>query len=127
LGYLDESGNLYYCGRASDLVRCKGRLFHTIPLEELFNQHPKVYRSAIIPWQDEVAVIVEPHPCFWPEGLVVEEFRQELKELAKQSPLTEPIEQIFFHRSLPVDGRHNAKICREQLALWAKSCTRKAS
>jgi hypothetical protein len=27
--------------------------------------------------------------------------------------------QVLFHRSLPVDVRHNAKINREALARWA--------
>ena len=33
--------------------------------------------------------------------------------------LTKSISQILFHRSLPVDTRHNVKINREALADWA--------
>jgi hypothetical protein len=33
--------------------------------------------------------------------------------------LTERIRYLLFHRSFPVDIRHNAKIKRELLAVWA--------
>jgi hypothetical protein len=32
---------------------------------------------------------------------------------------TRGIEHFLLHRSLPVDIRHNAKIFREKLAVWA--------
>ncbi|MFT7461786.1 MAG: hypothetical protein ACI9EF_000120 [Pseudohongiellaceae bacterium] len=32
---------------------------------------------------------------------------------------TRLIETVLFHDSFPVDVRHNAKIFREQLAVWA--------
>ena len=34
-------------------------------------------------------------------------------------PHTWRIKTILFHRSFPVDIRHNAKIFREKLAVWA--------
>jgi hypothetical protein len=43
----------------------------------------------------------------------------ELRQLARTSPLTERIEDFLLHPSFPVDIRHNAKIFREKLALWA--------
>ena len=30
------------------------------------------------------------------------------------------VKQVLFHPQLPVDPRHNAKIHREELSLWAK-------
>jgi hypothetical protein len=68
----------------------------------------------------EPALVVEPLPEFWPENSQHEEaFRAELRALAQQSPLTASITTFFFHRSFPVDARHNAKIFREQLQEWA--------
>ena len=44
---------------------------------------------------------------------------RELLELAAANELTRSIETVLFHRAFPVDIRHNAKIFREQLAVWA--------
>jgi hypothetical protein len=50
--------------------------------------------------------------------------RQELLKLGSENPLTAGIRQILFHRSLPVDTRHNVKINREALAVWATKTLR---
>jgi hypothetical protein len=34
--------------------------------------------------------------------------------------MTARIETFLFHKSFPVDIRHNSKIFREKLARWAK-------
>ncbi len=39
---------------------------------------------------------------------------------AKRSPLTEKIEKFLIIDAMPVDTRHNVKINREALAVWAK-------
>ena len=48
-----------------------------------------------------------------------EKFLAEIRELASSSPLTAPIRDFLVHRRFPVDIRHNAKIFREKLAVWA--------
>lgn len=45
--------------------------------------------------------------------------KTELLALAAANPLTASIREILFHPSLPVDTRHNIKINREELAVWA--------
>jgi hypothetical protein len=45
--------------------------------------------------------------------------RAELLELAARNDMTQEIRHILFHDSFPVDIRHNAKIFRERLAVWA--------
>ncbi len=122
LGYLDESGYLYYCGRKAHSVYTAERAFHSVPIEEIFNQLPKVRRTALVGIHAgrEPALVVEPLPEFWPETSEQEEqFRVELRALSQQSPLTSSINTFLFHRSFPVDARHNAKIFREQLQQWA--------
>ena len=44
---------------------------------------------------------------------------RELRALAESRPHTRNIESFLFHPSFPVDIRHNAKIFREKLAVWA--------
>jgi acyl-CoA synthetase (AMP-forming)/AMP-acid ligase II len=122
LGYLDEAGNLYYCGRKSHSVYTAERAFHSVPIEEIFNELPKVRRTALVGIKAgrEPAIVVEPLPEFWPERPEQEQaFREELRQLALRSPLTQSISTFLFHRAFPVDARHNAKIFREQLQEWA--------
>ncbi|MCB0309822.1 MAG: alpha/beta fold hydrolase [Bdellovibrionales bacterium] len=122
MGYLDESGNLYFCGRKVHRVLADDRVYFSVPVERIYNQHPKVKRSALIEFNAgrEAAIVIEPFPQFWPETLEAKQlFSDELQELAKQSVLTSNIKRIYFHPSFPVDVRHNAKIFRDKLAKWA--------
>lgn len=123
MGYLDGAGNLYFCGRKAHLVKVGERTYYSIPTERIFNHHPKVKRSALISVNNgaEPAIVIEPHPQYWPENTQSRmDFEQELKAIAAASPLTESIQKIFFHSSFPVDARHNAKIFRDKLAVWAE-------
>ena len=44
----------------------------------------------------------------------------ELRELAKGHSVTSSITAFLFHPNFPVDVRHNVKISRDMLALWAE-------
>jgi hypothetical protein len=43
----------------------------------------------------------------------------ELRARGAELEMTRPIQEILFHDSFPVDARHNSKIRREELAVWA--------
>jgi acyl-CoA synthetase (AMP-forming)/AMP-acid ligase II len=123
-GYLDGKGNLFFCGRKAHRVRTPDRVYYTDPVERIFNEHPKVRRSALIAWgsNGEPAVVVEPWPQFFPESEAARrEFSVALRSLALEHELTRPIERFFFHPSFPVDARHNAKIFRDKLGVWAST------
>ena len=95
----------------------------TIPCEAVFNAHPHVYRSALVgvgPKLDQRPVIVvEPETGEFPRSESTRrQFITELLELGAANALT-GIETVLFHRSLPVDIRHNVKIFREKLVPWA--------
>jgi len=122
VGYLDDLGYLYYCGRKSHSIYAESGVYHSVPLEEIFNALPKVRRTALVGIRGykEPAIVVEPLPQFWPETQAQrDEFLRELKSRAASSPLTEKIQHFFFHKSFPVDARHNAKIFRDKLGDWA--------
>ena len=123
LGYLDTQGALYFCGRKVHAVaKQDGTLMYSIPVEMVFNRHPKAKRSALIALgtEREAAIVVEPHPHYWPETEDQREtFRRELLVLGAENLISQPIRKIFFHRSFPVDARHNAKIFRDKLGVWA--------
>jgi len=121
VGRFDDRGRLWFCGRkAHRVVTEHGPLF-TIPCEAIFNQHPAVFRSALVglgrpPRQTPVICIeLEKDRA----NLDQPQLRKELLNLAQVNELTRRIETILFHPAFPVDIRHNAKIFREKLAIWA--------
>lgn len=124
IGYLDADGCLWYCGRKSHIVTTpRGRLF-TDRCEPIFNEHPRVFRSALIgigrPPDQKPVIVIEPQPGDFPKtDADADRFCDELRSLAEANPLTREIDTFLFHPSLPVDIRHNVKIFREKLAPWA--------
>ncbi|MHC4879710.1 MAG: fatty acid CoA ligase family protein, partial [Planctomycetota bacterium] len=66
-------------------------------------------------------IIIEPESGHFPESdTEVTRFKAELLKLGQASALTESIEAVLLHPSLPVDIRHNVKIFREKLAPWTE-------
>jgi acyl-CoA synthetase (AMP-forming)/AMP-acid ligase II len=125
MGYLDEQGRLWFCGRKAHRVHTKKGVMYTIPCEAIINEHPHVFRSALVGINDtsgfeEPAIIVETAPG---SRLGHKKLLEEIKELAAAHQLTKSIEHFFIHPSFPVDIRHNAKIFREKLKIWAQNKT----
>ncbi|MCX5794632.1 MAG: fatty acid CoA ligase family protein [Elusimicrobia bacterium] len=119
LGYLDEAGRLWFCGRKSHRVGSPPEALFTIPCEGVFNQHPQVRRSALV----GVAAAAGQTPVLCVElepGADRDLVRRELLETAQRFAHTRSIRTVLFHPGFPVDVRHNAKIFREKLAVWAK-------
>ncbi len=149
VGYLDERGRIWFCGRKSHRVVTRAGTLFTIPCEAIFNTHPAVFRSALVgvrpvaalcerraaeserspdgghrpPLQD-AAGSLEPVLCVELEadarGQDESKLRAELLALGAKFPHTQAIRTVLFHPAFPVDIRHNAKIFREKLAVWAK-------
>ena len=126
VGWKDEKGRFWFCGRKAHRVVTspdEAPMF-TIPCEAIFNGHPDVYRSALVGigpkgYKKTVICIELKKKVFRSRG-AREKIKKELLELAAGNPLTEKIRNVLFHKSFPVDIRHNSKIFREQLAVWAE-------
>lgn len=117
LGKLDEQGRIWFCGRLAERVMTAKGPLHTDCCEAIFNQHPKVYRSALIDIGSGPAVVIEPEPGHFPKRRKQKmSFITELAQLAQSNPRTKQIACFFFEKSFPVDVRHNAKIHRLSLA-----------
>ncbi len=116
MGYLDGAGGLYFCGRKAHVVKVKDKIYHSVPLERLFNTHSNVKRSALVSINhgEDVGIVIEPRE--WPKNK--EAFISELKKHV-EGTLAADIKKIYFHPSFPVDARHNAKIFRDQLSIFA--------
>jgi acyl-CoA synthetase (AMP-forming)/AMP-acid ligase II len=124
IGYFDERDRFWFCGRKTHRVQTAWGDMFTIPCEGIFNPHQKIYRSALVgvgdPGNQTPVLIAEPWASQWPESASEKEkLLGELKELAAQHWQTSTIANVLLHQSLPVDIRHNSKIFREQLRIWA--------
>jgi len=120
LGGRDEDGRIWFCGRKAHRVETRAGTLFTIPCEAVFNTHPAVFRTALVgigPKGDQRPVL-----CVELEkGAQVDRnaLELELLAMARDHIHTHAIETILFHPAFPVDIRHNAKIFREKLAVWA--------
>ena len=125
LGYFDEIGRLWVCGRKSHRVESRQGLLLPDPCEEIFNHHPGVERSALVgvgkPGEKIPVIIIEPQAGRMPKNQSEKErWINELLILGQAHSHTRAIQTFLFHPSFPVDVRHNAKIQREKLAAWAE-------
>ncbi|NIM70991.1 MAG: AMP-binding protein [Xanthomonadales bacterium] len=121
IGYFDDAGRLWYCGRKSQRVELDGTTLFPDQVEAVFNTHPDIRRTALVgvgSGAERRAVL-----CAETEGRVGrgrrQEIRAELLRMAADDPRLADIRTVLFHRRFPVDIRHNAKIGRERLAAWA--------
>ena len=124
LGYLDEQGRLWVCGRKAHRVETVRGVLLPVQCEAIFNQHPAVARSALVGvgqfGQQRAAIIIEMKP---ENAVKSRKARQrlsaELLELGRRYEHTRHIQDVLFYPSFPVDVRHNTKIDRLKLAAWA--------
>jgi len=121
LGKIDADGLLWFYGRKTQRVITSGRTLFTIPCEAVFNRHPQVKRSALVGVEikssgvKRAVICIQLKSGFYPGQKLL----HELHELGCSNHITRGISDILFKKKFPVDPRHNAKIFREKLALWA--------
>jgi len=116
LGRIDEKGRLWFLGRKSHRVRTKDGELYTTQVEGVFNAHPDIKRTALVSVGRRAVLCVEKERSC---GKTDEDLTRELLGLGEKYPHTRPIATILFHPNFPVDIRHNAKIFREKLSVWA--------
>ncbi len=122
VGYLDTSGRIWFCGRKAHRVVTARETLYSIPVEGVFNTHPRVLRSALVGIgrkgsQRPVLCVELETKAGKPKQ---EQIRSELLAIGSRYAHTKQIREILFHSAFPVDIRHNAKIFREKLAVWAE-------
>jgi len=125
LGYFDQQGRLWFCGRKAHRVTTPLGPMYPVLCEIIFNQHPDVARTALVGLGPEGAqqpvLLVEPRPGRFPADVLARQrFTMELLALGTEHEHTRAIEQVdFYPEAFPTDVRHNVKIQREKLAVWA--------
>lgn len=121
VGYLDDAGRLWFCGRKAERVVTAGGTLFTDCVEPIYNAHPAVHRTALLgfgkPGAQRAAIAVEPKPDARPRDSAARRaLARELRELAASTPGAPDIRVFYFVDRFPVDVRHNAKIHRLRLA-----------
>ncbi|MDR1086063.1 MAG: AMP-binding protein [Deltaproteobacteria bacterium] len=121
LGWQDAQSRLWFCGRKSQRVVTEQGTLFTVCCESIFNKHPKIRRSALVgvgsAGHQRPVMVVEPTARLDRKQWL--ELVEELKKLGEANPRTRSIKTFLKHRNFPVDIRHNAKIGREKLSVWA--------
>jgi acyl-CoA synthetase (AMP-forming)/AMP-acid ligase II len=131
VGYIDDRGRLWFCGRKSHRVETPHGTLYTDMVEPVFNTAPGVLRTALVGVKRAGVV----HPVLCVELDRSQEFGRSLRgavdhpmtplvafmmcEAGRHFPHTRRITTFLHHRGFPVDVRHNSKIFREKLAAWA--------
>jgi acyl-CoA synthetase (AMP-forming)/AMP-acid ligase II len=122
-GWFDEQGRLWYCGRVAHTVWTEHGPLFPEQVEGVFNNHNAVDRSALVGVGDKGAqqpvVVIELHGGHIPERDLLSRIENELLAMAQAHALTRQVKTVLFHKGFPVDVRHNAKIDRDVLRVWA--------
>ena len=128
VGYFDEQHRFWYCGRKSQRVEHRNGSLFTVPIESVFNTLPNVGRTALVgvgPSHSQLPIMVVEledqskavrDDELWNQWCNIEP-RLEALWYGEHSFTSFPV--ILTHPDLPTDVRHNSKINREQLAVWA--------
>lgn len=118
LGYRDDRGRLWFCGRKTHRVETPSGLLCPVNCEAVFNMHYGVKRSAVVGigkrGTQSAAIVIERNG----RGRAMKKtaLADEIIKVAKSRQLTPPIESVHFCDTFPVDVRHNIKIDRLKLA-----------
>jgi olefin beta-lactone synthetase len=124
VGYFDAEGRLWFCGRKSHRVVTTAGPMYTEQAEPIFNTVPAIRRTALVgvgSADNQIPVLCyETITGSGHEGRAgIDGLEARLREIAARHPHTASITHFLRHPSFPVDIRHNAKIGREKLAVWA--------
>ncbi len=127
VGYRDDRGRLWFCGRKSHRVVTPWGTLFTDMVEPVFNTVPGVFRTALVGVRR--GEVTYPVVCveFTKLNLLDQHHGPPkekwclpaLREVAKQFDHTRMIDTFLVHSGFPVDVRHNSKIFREKLTVWA--------
>lgn len=127
LGYYDSEGRLWFCGRKTQRVVTERTTLCTEQIEPVFNVHPDVRRTALVgigEFGEQLPVLcVELR-----EGVAAMEWERielKLRHMGEGFVHTAQVQTFLrYPKPFPVDIRHNAKIGREKLAVWAAKTLR---
>jgi len=131
VGYVDDRGRLWFCGRKSHRVVTQNGTLFTDMVEPIFNTVEGVARTALVGAKRKGETLpvlcIEQRVDFSFYGVRVtfggqpwEKLVAQLREVGARHEHTRGITTFLeYVGTFPVDVRHNSKIFREKLAVWA--------
>ena len=121
VGYFDAQGRLWFCGRKTHRVETAHGPLYTEQVEPVFNTVPGVARTALV----GVGAAGAQVPVLCVELQRGQSDSPALREALHATAVARlpemKLEHVLVHPAFPVDIRHNAKIGREKLAVWARA------
>ncbi len=119
LGYLDEQGRLWFCGRKAHRIESPSGMIPAVPVENVCNEHSAVFRCALVgigaEGQQRPALLVElEEGKEWSDAI-----EKELRALLEGTRWEGVVHEMEPYQGFPVDPRHNSKIRRGILKAWA--------
>ncbi|MHD0294388.1 fatty acid CoA ligase family protein [Rhodococcus qingshengii] len=118
VGWVDDQGRIWFCGRKSQRLETSDGPMYSVQVEQIFNTVDGVARTALVGvgarGRQRPVLCVELQP-----GHEQDAIAEALRRRGAEFPLTAPVADFLFHPGFPVDIRHNAKIGREKLTVWA--------
>ncbi|MBH1665213.1 AMP-binding protein [Stenotrophomonas maltophilia] len=121
VGYFDAQGRLWFCGRKTQRVETAHGPLYTEQVEPVFNTVQGVARTALVgvgPAGAQVPVLCVELQRGQSDSPALHEAR---RALAGARLPEAGLQHFLVHPAFPVDIRHNAKIGREKLAVWASA------
>lgn len=120
VGFLDDAGELWFCGRQSHRIEMHSGTVFPVQVEARVNRDPRVARSALVGTgargAERIWLVIEPSRPL--DRKARAEVADSGARAAQAHPSVEAVAGVEFRKSLPVDARHNAKIRREVLSGW---------
>jgi acyl-CoA synthetase (AMP-forming)/AMP-acid ligase II len=124
LGRLDDEGYLWFQGRKSHRLETESGLVMPVGIENVFNLHPHVRRSALVGvgqrGRERPVLVVEPEPGTPKSARLRAKLKTDVLRAGLWFPQCAMVEDVLYLDTLPVDVRHNAKIKRGEIKRWAE-------
>jgi len=125
VGYLDQQDRFWFCGRKAHRVISGSQVLYTETIEGIANANKAIYRSALVGTGDRPSqnpmVIIEPWSKNSPErSMTDKQLTEMVADELRQNPVSASVKRVVIYPGkLPTDIRHNSKIFREKLTVWA--------
>jgi acyl-CoA synthetase (AMP-forming)/AMP-acid ligase II len=122
VGYIDDKGRLWFCGRKAHIVETDAGVLYPVQVEALFNQIPDVPRTALVGREQSgrktAVLVVEAQEKINRDTRI--RITDNALEIIENNGLSKSIHEVLFLSEFPVDTRHNAKIKREVITDWVR-------
>ncbi|MEY2745186.1 MAG: hypothetical protein RL112_228 [Planctomycetota bacterium] len=125
LGWLDDDGRLWFCGRATHALHTREGLAPSLPTQLCAQRHPAVRRAALVGvgarGEEAPVLVLQPSDAAFDRAEAAREVLLLLERSGARAvaPWPRPA-RALWKDEFPLDVRHNAKIRNEDLREWAR-------